>query len=63
MNIQKLVFVVLLIFVSGCIHGVQTQSDSFGSGLIGEDPGGTPNNLMPIICQTAMSKTTKLKIF
>ncbi|MDP6845335.1 MAG: hypothetical protein QF460_00020 [Candidatus Nanoarchaeia archaeon] len=39
MNIQKLVFVVLLIFVSGCIHGAQTQSDSFGGGLIGEDKG------------------------
>jgi len=39
MNIQKLVFVVLLIFVSGCIHGVQTQSDSFGSGLISADKG------------------------
>ena len=33
------------------------------SGLIGEDPGSTPNNLMPVICQTAMRKTTKLKIF
>ena len=34
-----MVFVVLLIFVSGCIHGAQTQSESFGSGLIGDNKG------------------------
>lgn len=33
------------------------------SGLIGEDPRGIPNNLMPLICQTALGKREKLFIF
>ena len=33
------------------------------SALIGEDPGNTPNNLMPVICQTAIRKNAKLVIF
>lgn len=33
------------------------------SGLIGEDPCGTPNNLMPLIVQVAAGKQAKLKIF
>jgi UDP-glucose 4-epimerase len=33
------------------------------SGLIGEDPRGTPNNLMPYICQTAIGKRQELSIF
>jgi UDP-glucose 4-epimerase len=33
------------------------------SGLIGEDPRGTPNNLMPYICQTAVGKLNELRIF
>jgi UDP-glucose 4-epimerase len=33
------------------------------SGEIGEDPHGTPNNLMPFIAQTAMGKQKKLYIF
>ena len=33
------------------------------SGLIGEDPRGTPNNLFPLIMQTAIQRVEKLKIF
>ena len=33
------------------------------SGLIGEDPRGTPNNLMPYICQAASGKRPELRIF
>ncbi len=33
------------------------------SGLIGEDPGGIPNNLMPYICQVAVGRRQKLSIF
>ena len=33
------------------------------SGKIGEDPRGTPNNLMPYITQVAVGKIDKLKIF
>ena len=33
------------------------------SGLIGEDPIGIPNNLMPIICQTATGKCKELTIY
>jgi UDP-glucose 4-epimerase len=33
------------------------------SGLIGEDPGGTPNNLMPFISQVAVGRRTELQIF
>lgn len=33
------------------------------SGLIGEDPNGIPNNLMPYISQVAVGKLTKLSIF
>lgn len=33
------------------------------SGLIGEDPGGTPNNLMPFIAQVAVGRHPKLKVF
>ena len=33
------------------------------SGLIGEDPNGIPNNLMPFISQVAIGKLSKLKVF
>jgi UDP-glucose 4-epimerase len=33
------------------------------SGLIGEDPKGTPNNLLPFIAQVAVGKRQKLNIF
>ena len=33
------------------------------SGLIGEDPSGIPNNLMPFITQVAVGKLSKLEIF
>ncbi|WP_066055770.1 UDP-glucose 4-epimerase GalE [Robertmurraya korlensis] len=33
------------------------------SGLIGEDPNGIPNNLMPYITQVAVGKLEKLKVF
>jgi UDP-glucose 4-epimerase len=33
------------------------------SGLIGEDPGGIPNNLMPYICQVAVGRRERLSIF
>lgn len=33
------------------------------SGLIGEDPSGTPNNLMPYISQVAVGRRTELQIF
>ncbi|WP_353427825.1 UDP-glucose 4-epimerase GalE [Polynucleobacter sp. MWH-UH19D] len=33
------------------------------SGLIGEDPNGVPNNLLPFIAQVAAGKLAKLKIF
>jgi UDP-glucose 4-epimerase len=33
------------------------------SGLIGEDPKGVPNNLMPFVMQTAVGRRDKVKIF
>ena len=33
------------------------------SGLIGEAPQGTPNNLMPVICQVAAGKLRQLQVF
>ena len=36
---------------------------SHGSGLIGEDPSGIPNNLMPFITQTATGKRDSLSVF
>lgn len=33
------------------------------SGLIGEDPGGIPNNLMPFITQVAVGRREKLNVF
>ena len=33
------------------------------SGLIGEDPGGVPNNLMPYICQVAVGLRERLQVF
>ncbi len=33
------------------------------SGLIGEDPRGTPNNLMPYLCQAAAGRREALRIF
>ena len=33
------------------------------SGLIGEDPNGIPNNLLPYICQVAVGKLEKLGVF
>ncbi len=33
------------------------------SGLIGEDPGGTPNNLMPYISQVASGRLEKLSVY
>ncbi len=33
------------------------------SGLIGEDPRGIPNNLMPYICQTAVGRRERLNVF
>ncbi|TWI11486.1 UDP-galactose 4-epimerase [Lysobacter ruishenii] len=33
------------------------------SGLIGEDPTGVPNNLMPFICQVAVGRRRKLNVF
>lgn len=33
------------------------------SGLIGEDPRGTPNNLMPYVAQVAVGKLPKLRIY
>ncbi len=33
------------------------------SGMIGEDPNGIPNNLMPFISQTAVGKREKLSVF
>ncbi|MGI8384815.1 UDP-glucose 4-epimerase GalE [Robertmurraya sp. P23] len=36
---------------------------SHESGLIGEDPNGIPNNLMPFITQVAVGKLSELKVF
>ena len=33
------------------------------TGLIGEDPSGTPNNLMPLVLQVASGKRTHLQVF
>ena len=33
------------------------------SGLIGEDPNGPPNNLMPYVCQVAVGRRDKLRVF
>jgi UDP-glucose 4-epimerase len=32
------------------------------SGLIGEDPNGVPNNLMPYVSQVAVGRSEKLRI-
>lgn len=34
-----------------------------GSGLIGEDPRGIPNNLMPYVAQVALGRRTELSVF
>lgn len=34
-----------------------------GSGLIGEDPNGTPNNLMPLLARVAAGKMERLAVF
>ena len=36
---------------------------SDASGLIGEDPRGTPANLMPYVSQVAVGRLTELKVF
>lgn len=33
------------------------------SGLLGEDPAGIPNNLMPYICQVAVGRRDRLRVF
>lgn len=33
------------------------------SGLIGEDPSGIPNNLMPYVCQVAVGRRERLQVF
>lgn len=33
------------------------------SGLLGEDPSGIPNNLMPYVCQVAVGRRSRLQIF
>jgi UDP-glucose 4-epimerase len=33
------------------------------SGVIGEDPRGTPNNLMPLVAQVAVGRLPRLKVF
>lgn len=33
------------------------------SGLIGEDPGGPPGNLLPYVCQVAVGRLPKLRVF
>ena len=33
------------------------------SGLIGEDPSGIPNNLMPFVCQVAVGRRARLQVF
>ncbi|MFX7140324.1 NAD-dependent epimerase/dehydratase family protein, partial [Acinetobacter baumannii] len=33
------------------------------SGLIGEDPGGVPNNLMPYVAQVAAGRRERLMVF
>lgn len=33
------------------------------SGLIGEDPGGPPGNLLPYVCQVAVGRLPKLQVF
>lgn len=33
------------------------------SGLLGEDPAGVPNNLMPYICQVAVGRRDRLRVF
>ena len=34
-----------------------------GSGLIGEDPRGTPNNLLPFVAQVAVGRRERLQVF
>ena len=46
-----------------CILRYFNPVGSHSSGLIGEDPKGIPNNLMPFISQVAVGKISKLKIF
>jgi len=46
-----------------CILRYFNPAGSHQSGLIGENPKGIPNNLMPYISQVAVGKINKLKIF
>lgn len=46
-----------------CILRYFNPVGAHSSGRIGEDPLGTPNNLMPFISQVAVGKIKKLKIF
>ena len=40
MSVQKAIIIILLVFISGCIHGgAQTTPEDFGSGLFGTDKG------------------------
>ena len=36
---------------------------SHSSGLIGEDPSGVPNNLMPYVAQVAVGRLRELQVF
>ena len=46
-----------------CILRYFNPVGAHSSGMIGEDPTGLPNNLMPYISQVAVGKIEKLKIF
>ncbi len=42
---------------------ISIRSAHTESGLIGEDPNGIPNNLMPFISQVAVGRRASLKVF
>ena len=54
MNFQKWNVVILRYFNPVGAHK---------SGLIGEDPKGLPNNLMPFVAQVAVGRRQKLSVF
>lgn len=46
-----------------CIAPLFQSIGAHESGLIGEDPAGIPNNLMPFIAQVAVGKREELSVF
>lgn len=49
--------------MADCLAALFNPVGAHQSGLIGEDPNGIPNNLMPFVAQVAVGKRDKLTVF